>query len=146
MPSSNTISTIIPRFKAEGIFADFTPAETNMLAAHGAVQEVAQGATIIRQSEEQDSFYVILRGRVQVIKEPEEPGKSASVIAELGPNEGFGEMAIFNPPFAAATVQALENTRLWRLTRMELQNVLALKPELGNQLFARLLQIFGSRV
>lgn len=68
----------------------------------------APGETIVRQGEAGDCMYVVLRGTVEVFRED---GGSSTRIAELGPGEIFGEMALCEKQPRSATVRAVGEVR-----------------------------------
>ena len=63
------------------------------------------GATIVRQGEPADRFYVITEGQVLVVRE--RPDGDDVPIATLGENEYFGEIGIMTAGPRVATVRAL---------------------------------------
>jgi anion transporter len=73
------------------------------------------GATIVRQGDKGDAFYLIQSGAVQVILETGS-GRSEA-IAVLGPQDWFGEMALLSGEPRSATIIAVKETHLWRLSR-----------------------------
>ncbi|HEY6199100.1 MAG TPA: SLC13 family permease [Candidatus Binatia bacterium] len=73
------------------------------------------GTTIIKQGDEGDAFYLIHSGAVEVVLEGS-GGRSES-LAVLGPQEAFGEMALFSGDPRSATVVAVKDTTVWRLSR-----------------------------
>ena len=68
------------------------------------------------------SLYQVISGRVEVQKEVQ-PGHSIHV-AELGPGEVFGEMTLFQGAPRSATVRALEDSRLLRVDRAGVRELL----------------------
>ncbi len=64
---------------------------------------------IVRQGEHDDSVYMVLVGRVRVTQSPGNGGADV-FIAELGPGEIFGELAILESQPRSATVMTLERT------------------------------------
>ncbi len=79
------------------------------------------GATLFREGEEGQDLYLIQSGRVTVYKEVAGRRK---ILAELGPGDFFGEMAIFNKAPRTATAEAVENSLLIRIGREELHTLL----------------------
>ena len=63
------------------------------------------GSTIVKQGEPGGSFYIVRSGSVQVMLERE--GTPAITVAELGPREGFGEMALLTDQPRSASVVAV---------------------------------------
>lgn len=63
------------------------------------------GATIVRQGEPANHFYVISEGHVEVLRE--RPDGADVRVATLGENEYFGEIGIMTAGPRVATVRAL---------------------------------------
>ena len=80
-------------------------------------------STIIRQGEVGDSFYVIRSGNVRVVREVDDAAPTH--LAELGPNEGFGEMALLTDEPRSAMVVAKTDVEVWRLSREAFEGLLA---------------------
>lgn len=70
---------------------------------------VPAGATVFAQGEPGDRYYVIESGEVDVVHD-------GSVVASLGPGEGFGEIALLRPTGRMATVVARSDLRLQSLS------------------------------
>jgi cytochrome P450/CRP-like cAMP-binding protein len=66
------------------------------------------GATILREGDPPERFYVILKGSVTVEKRREQGGVVA--VAELGPGESFGEIGLLYGVPRTATVRAAESS------------------------------------
>jgi serine/threonine-protein kinase len=94
--------------------------------------EVSAGAAVVREGESGDAAFVILSGRCDVRRRS--PGGERSLrVLEAG--EVFGETALLAPGPRTATVVALEDCRLVRVTAEALEReVSALKPWLGSLL------------
>lgn len=67
------------------------------------------GESIVRQGEVGDCMYVIQDGRVEVIADHD--GEEIR-LRELGKNDFFGEMAIFEDEVRTATVRAVSEVRV----------------------------------
>lgn len=74
---------------------------------------VRQGQKVFSQGDPADCAYIIERGRIAVLIES---NGTATKIAERGPGDLFGEMAIIDKMPRSATVQALEDCVLLTLT------------------------------
>ena len=55
-------------------------------------------------------------------------------------------MEMLNPPHSSATVVALTEARIWRLTRDELRGFMEARPEAGRRLMKLLARTFAGRV
>jgi CRP-like cAMP-binding protein len=75
------------------------------------------GATIIRQGDPGDCMFVVQSGTVEVVRE--EDG-TTTVLAELGPNDFFGEMSLFEHQNRSATVRAKRDARVLTVDRKTL--------------------------
>ena len=81
------------------------------------------GTTIVKQGEIGDSFYIVRKGNVQVILE--RPSKSATLIAVLGLNDGFGEMSLLTDQPRSANVIASTDVSVWRLPKVAFDQLVA---------------------
>jgi NTE family protein len=68
------------------------------------------GTTLFNEGEKGESFYVVLSGRLGVITGAAE--RDSSLIAEIGPGETVGEMALVSGEARSATVIALRDSEL----------------------------------
>ncbi|HEY7165140.1 MAG TPA: SLC13 family permease [Candidatus Binatia bacterium] len=73
------------------------------------------GTTIFSQGDQGDSFYFIQSGAVQVVLETAAGRKEN--IAVFGPQDCFGEMALLSGEPRSATIIAIKETTVWRLSR-----------------------------
>lgn len=73
------------------------------------------GEAIVTQGEIGDRFYILERGRVEVVRQ--EGGGTETVLATLGPGEYFGELALMRDLARTASVRALEPTDVISLGR-----------------------------
>ena len=80
------------------------------------------------ESQDGDSLYVILQGRVDVVREGE--GRQQH-IAQLGPGQFFGEMSLLDGKPRSATVIALEDTQCLILPRWDLLRTMRKEPEVA---------------
>jgi CRP-like cAMP-binding protein len=83
------------------------------------------GATIIREGDQADRFYILTEGEVEVVKE--QPGGEPKLVATLSPGEYFGEIGILQGVRRTATVRAssrsgVEVSSLDRETFVEVVN------------------------
>ncbi len=84
------------------------------------------GESIVTERAEGTSMYLLLRGRVEVLKQVAQ-GQTVRV-RELGPGDVFGEMTLFLDAPRSATVRALEECLLLRVGRDALRTLLKENP------------------
>jgi cAMP-dependent protein kinase regulator len=104
------------------LFKELGPADRDLLLTRLEDESFEPGATMIRQGELGERLYVIREGQVEVLRD--EPGRATQQVAELGPGDFFGEIALLISCPRTATVRALTPVRAWSLGRRELDDVL----------------------
>ena len=75
----------------------------------GLGKEYEQGDVIFRQGESGNCMFVIQEGEVEAVAETD--GKELR-LRTMGPNEFFGEMALFEKETRTATIRAIRPTRV----------------------------------
>jgi len=83
-----------------------------------------QGEEIFAEGEAGDALYMVLEGKVRV-------HKLDRVIAELAERECFGEMAILDAAPRSATVTAVSDTNLLKISREDFEEIMSEKPEIA---------------
>ena len=83
-----------------------------------------QGDEVFAEGEAGDALYLVVDGKVRVHKQDR-------VIAELGERECFGEMAILDAAPRSATVTAVSESNLLKITREDFQEIMSEKPEIA---------------
>jgi MFS family permease len=95
---------------AHPIFAPLTPPRLEELASVLTERRVAAGEAIVTEGERGDAFFLVSEGRVRVTV-------GGAAAGELGPGEGFGEIALLKDVPRTARVEAAEDTTLYVLDR-----------------------------
>jgi CRP-like cAMP-binding protein len=88
----------------------------------------AQGQTILHEGDPGDEMFLLHSGRVQVV---EGSGRNASTLAELGPGEVFGEMALLTGNLRSASVIALTEVDASVLGKADFDELVATHPTLA---------------
>jgi CRP-like cAMP-binding protein len=89
------------------------------------------------------SLYVILSGKVRVTREFD---KQSFVLTELGPYDFFGEMSLIDDFPTSATVQAIEDTSVLRMTRTDFKSVVSTNSELSSKLWESLARSLNMKI
>ena len=98
------------------------------------VQEFQPGSFIVREGEQGDTAYIVVKGRCRVFKTVEE---RQQVLAEFDPGAVFGETAVFADEPRNATVQAIDHVIVRVVPREYFQEDMGLGLSMG--LFVRAL-------
>ncbi|HTP52062.1 MAG TPA: cyclic nucleotide-binding domain-containing protein [Anaeromyxobacteraceae bacterium] len=117
IPLIATVEKVLFLGAAE-LFAALPGEDLARIALLAEEEQRGAGEEIFHEGEIADALYLIVEGRVRVLK-------ANSVVAELGEREVFGEMALLDPAPRSATVQAATNTVLLRIRREDFQDLLA---------------------
>jgi serine phosphatase RsbU (regulator of sigma subunit) len=97
------------------------------------------GQIILEEGSAGGDIHLIIEGRVEVIKGH---GSDATVLAERGPGDLFGEMGLLERSPRFATIRALEPTRLLQLPELSARALLAEQP----QMLYRTVQVLSARL
>jgi NTE family protein/lysophospholipid hydrolase len=92
---------------------------------------------LFREGEAGDYFCIVVNGRVRVTRARVRGEESR--VAELGPGEIVGEMAVVTDEPRSATVVAVRDSQLARLTKAGFQRVMAKHPAWAFQMVSRTL-------
>ncbi len=110
----NESLTVVQFLKKCSVFETFSPTLLADVANKMQRETHPVGQTIIKQGDEGDKFYIIRRGKVEVIKEAME---KSDVVATLDTGAFFGELALLKKEPRAATVRATEEVELLTLSK-----------------------------
>jgi ABC-type lipoprotein export system ATPase subunit len=90
---------------------------------HLTAQTVAPGTAIMHQGETEDRFYIVTKGKVQVVLH--RPRGSDVVVSEMTPGQYFGEIEVLRGGTTAATVRAAD-TAMVELVSLDRQTMVDL--------------------
>jgi CRP-like cAMP-binding protein len=111
------------------------------LAGVGERRVYAAGDRLMKQGDAADSLWVILSGKVSVVRE--HPDLASPIpLAQLGPGEVVGEMGLLDGDPRSATVTATEPTVTMEVSQSALSLVVAEHPEL----YAALVKTLSKRL
>lgn len=103
------------------------------------VRRFVADEAIFQEGGEGDELFVVLSGRVRV-------QKGGTPIAELGPGEHFGEMAMIDRGPRSASVSAIEETHLLAMRRRDFLAIVKHERELGVKLLWQFLGVLTERL
>jgi potassium-dependent mechanosensitive channel len=121
--------------KQVSYFAKCSDPQLRMLIEQGYRRFFRHEQLIFKEGEAGDSFYIVLKGQVEVISE-----KLNQEIAVLSPGDFFGEISLFTGSPRSATVRAKEDTTVFVVDHQALQILLQNYHELAEQMAVALAQ------
>jgi CRP-like cAMP-binding protein len=104
------------------------------LAQHFCRRRYGAGDVIVRQGDTSLSFYVVLSGRVRIVRHS--AGDAGVDIVEEGPGSFFGEMGVIDDLPRAATVVAVAPTECALLDKWDFSRALQAEPAIGLELIS----------
>lgn len=139
---SETLSKpTLPKFSWIGHLKDD---DRDLLSSYGEFFPGHPGNVIIEEGAMQTEVVVVISGKLEVRAKQDEG--SETVLAQVGPGETLGEISLFQPGPATATVTAVEFSQLWRIADSDLMNFMQENPGAGNVLLRTLASILAQRV
>jgi hypothetical protein len=103
------------------------------IASLAEVVYLDDGETVFVQGEAGDAFYMVVQGRMRIVRGSHE-------LALLGPREAFGEMAILDQETRSATAIAAGPTTLLRIDRDPFDRLIEQNPSVARGIYRMLTQ------
>lgn len=118
------------------MFADLDDTELEKVAKLGSRKKYKKGNIIVLEKEMGAALFVIVTGKVKVVRTDEE-GREV-ILSIFGPGEFFGEMSLLDGLARSATVVATSKAELFMIHRREFLDLLAEYPAVAISLLAEL--------
>lgn len=130
MKTLRTLSTLdrILLMREIPMFSGLSPEDLERIAEVAVEGLFPSGTVICREGDPGDSLFIIVRGRVNVIKQIED---GQAVIAARGEGDFVGEMAILEAAMRSATLQADTDVRMLVLDGDAFKAILHDRPEVA---------------
>lgn len=98
------------------------------------------GEAVFREGDESDTCYIVRSGHARAVREHSD-GRSIT-LANFGPGDIFGELAMFDSERRSATVEAIESTEAIAILSGDMRRLLREHPDIA----VKLIQALGSRL
>ena len=98
------------------------------------IMSLASGGVLVRAGDVSDSLYIVLSGRLRVVRDTEREGETRLV--ELGHGQTVGEMGLITGEKRTASVYAIRDTLLARLAKPGFERLLQKYPQVIMEHFA----------
>jgi CRP-like cAMP-binding protein len=100
------------------------------------------GEVIFDEGEEGQGLFVVLSGRVKIIR----PGSLAERMPEFGPGSFFGEVALLDQSVRTAQARAVEDTHIVTLFRAEFFSLLETHSSIASRISFQLARVLAARL
>ncbi len=121
------------------LFRHLTYQEINYVMSAAVVKRFAPGDLIIREGDVGGEMFVMLTGKVNVVK-------SGHILSSFGAGSFFGEMGLLDSAPRSASVEAVEPSSMLALPREHVFEVMRQQPELAVKLLWAIAQVLNQRL
>ena len=108
------------------LLANFGANELQLLSSYGDSRDYEAGEVLIREGDENEHLFLILRGRIEVLHDVDGVDKQVTV---LEGGDSLGEVSVFDPGPASATVRAMTAAEVWLISKDHLDELHAANPK-----------------
>lgn len=117
--------------------------DRRLLGDYGEFLPVQADQLLISEGNEQDSLYFIISGLLHVHTDTKE---KRTLVARIASGETIGEVNLFDPAVASASVTAREFTQVWKANRSDLEAFMQGYPEASARLMIGILAEMSKRL
>ena len=119
----------ISLLKKVNLFSGLNETEIESIAGYCVERSFNEGEMILRQGISGVGLYIIISGKVKIVKRTS-TGENVDM-AELGPGDFFGEMTVLDNAPRSASVVAVQNSKCFVLSAWDFKARMALHPEIA---------------
>jgi len=120
------------------VFDALAESDLVRVAEVAVLRRLAAGHVVFREGDESDTCYVVRSGRARAVREHSD-GRSLT-LANFGPGDIFGELAMFDNERRSATVETLEDTDVIAILGADMRRLMREHPEIAVKLVASLVR------
>ncbi len=139
--SKSSFST--PELPAKGIIEPLGDDDRQILSSYGEFKPVQDRQILIEEGHTQNSLYFVISGTLHATTQ--RSGRQV-LLGKIGPGETIGEINIFHPGLASATVTAVEFSQVWRIDRQSLEDFMNVSPMPASHLLIGIASTLSKRL
>ena len=124
------LNAVVDRLRATAFFREMSPQTQSEVARAGCWHSIAGGWPVYEQGAPSSSLYILLSGRLIVVREGEDGDE---VIGYVRAGEPVGEMSMLSGERHSASVFALRDSELLSITRTEFERLVERCPDFITQ-------------
>jgi len=131
-----TSEDTIALLRAVPVFSDLGEDELARVADVAFPRQFVAGEVVFREGDESSTCYVVRQGRARAVRE--HPDGRSITLANFGPGDIFGELAMFDDERRSATIETLEDTEAIAILGGEMRRLLSEHAEIAVKMLASL--------
>lgn len=116
------------------LFMTLAPEELEQVAQVAVPRRFSASQTVFREGDASDTCYVIRDGHVRAVRA--HPDGRSITLAQFGPGDFFGELAMLDEERRSATIETLEETEALAILGADMRRLLREHPEISVKLIA----------
>ena len=131
-----TSEDTIALLRAVPVFSELGEDELARVAEVAVPRQFVAGEVVFREGDESSTCYVVRNGRARAVRE--HPDGRSITLANFGPGDIFGELAMFDDERRSATIETLEDTEAIAILGGDMRRLLSEHAEIAVKLLASL--------
>lgn len=131
-----TSEDTIALLRAVPVFSELAEEELARVAEVAVPRQFVAGEVVFREGDESNTCYVVRHGRARAVRE--HPDGRSITLANFGPGDIFGELAMFDDERRSATIETLEDTEAIAILGGDMRRLLAEHVDIAVKLLAAL--------
>ena len=131
-----TSEDTIALLRAVPVFSELGEDELARVAEVAVPRQFVAGEVVFREGDESSTCYVVRNGRARAVRE--HPDGRSITLANFGPGDIFGELAMFDDERRSATIETLEDTEVIAILGGDMRRLLSEHAEIAVKLLASL--------
>ena len=114
------------------VFETLAPADLVKVAEVAVPRTFGAGEVVFLEGDDSDTCYIVRSGHARAIRA--HPDGRSLTLAQFGPGDIFGELAMFDSEKRSATVEALEETEALAILGGDMRRLLRVHPDIAVKL------------
>lgn len=132
-----------PEIPAAGIMAGLDEEDRQLLGDYGEFLPVHPDQLLIKEGGDQDSLYFVISGTLHVHTDTKD---KRTLVARVAAGETLGEVNLFDPSTASASVTAREFSQVWKANRADLEAFMSAYPAAAARLLSGIMSEMSQRL
>jgi CRP/FNR family transcriptional regulator, cyclic AMP receptor protein len=115
-----------------GVFSQLGRAELEQVAEVAVPRSFHAGEVVFREGDESNTSYIVRDGHARAVRQHSD-GRTLT-LANFGPGEVFGELAMFDSDRRSATIEAIDDLHLLAILGADMQRLMREHPDIAVKL------------